>query len=59
MYMSLSLYNNVVNKNLFVTDKVPIYAAPGDKWFNTSVGILLIFIRDDNGVGFWIEFKGS
>lgn len=57
--MSLSLYPNVINKNMFVSDAAPSYAVPGDNWFNTSNGILLVFIRDDNGNGYWIETGSS
>ena len=44
--MSLSLYPNVVNKNLFVSNTAPSYAVPGDQWFNVSTGLLLIFITE-------------
>lgn len=57
--MSLSLFPNVVNKKLFVQDTAPSYATAGDQWFNTSKGILLIFVRDDKGVGYWIETGAS
>lgn len=57
--MSLSLFPNVNNKNLFVSDTVPAYAVSGDMWFNTSNGLMLTFIRDDNGNGFWIETGSS
>jgi hypothetical protein len=59
MNMSLSLYPNVVNKNLFVSDAAPSYAVPGDQWFNTKTGLLLMFIRDDAGVGYWVETGAS
>jgi len=57
--MSLSLYPNVVNKKLFVQDSAPLYAVAGDQWFNTKNGILLIYIRDDKGVSFWVETGSS
>jgi hypothetical protein len=57
--MSLSLYPNVVNKNLFDSNTAPTYAVPGDQWFNFSTGLLLIFIRDDSGVGYWVETGSS
>ena len=37
--MSLSLYPNVPNRNLFVQDTIPEYAAHGDQWLNTSAGV--------------------
>lgn len=57
--MSLSLFPNVSNKNLFVSDTVPAYAVSGDMWFNTSNGVMLTFIRDEKGNGFWVETGSS
>ena len=57
--MSLSLYPNVVNKKLFVQDTSPAYATPGDQWFHTSRGILLIYVKDDTGKSYWMETGSS
>ena len=57
--MSLSLFPNIINKKLFVQNEAPVYATAGDQWFNTSKGILLIFVRDDTGIGYWIETGSS
>ena len=53
--MSLSLYPNVPNRNLFIQDTIPEYAAHGDQWLNTSAGVSLTFIRDNDGYGYWVE----
>ena len=50
--MSLSLYPNVPNRNLFVQDTIPEYAAHGEQWLNTSAGVSLTFIRDNDGYGY-------
>lgn len=53
--MSLSLYPNVSSKNLFTSSSAPSYAVPGDQWLNTNNGNFYIYVRDEKGVGYWVE----
>ena len=55
VYYNKKAYVATRSEASFFSEDEPLFAKPGDKWFDSSSGVMYTRVQQDDSVLYWIE----